>query len=254
MFEIYPAIDIRHGKVVRLQEGDPSRQTVFDDDPAAVATRWAGLGVRWLHIVNLDGAFDEASQAATEFDALLCALCAVGPRVQFGGGVRSLARIEAVVKAGVSRVVLGTVAVEQPQLVRDAVIQFGSFAMAVGLDTRQGRVRARGWQTDGGLTAIELGKQMKASGVELLIHTEIERDGLLLGVDAEASAELAQSCGLQVIASGGVASLKDIRRARALESQGIVGVIVGRALYQGAVDLRRALAVAGRAPGDKASG
>jgi phosphoribosylformimino-5-aminoimidazole carboxamide ribotide isomerase len=243
MFQVYPAIDLRHGQVVRLQEGNPSRQTVFDHDPVAVARRWAESGARWLHLVNLDGAFDEAGQAAIEFDALLRMLCQVGPRIQFGGGVRSLARIETALQVGVSRVVLGTVAVEQPQLVREAVSHFGAQVLAVGVDARQGRVHTRGWQADGGLTAIELGKQMKAYGVELLVHTEIERDGLLTGVNAQASAELAQACNLSVIASGGVASLDDIRRTQAKESQGIVGVIVGRALYQGRVSLQQALAI-----------
>jgi phosphoribosylformimino-5-aminoimidazole carboxamide ribotide isomerase len=240
MFEIYPAIDIRHGKVVRLQEGDPSRQTVYEDDAIAVARRWADAGARWLHIVSLDGAFGEA----VELDALLRALCGVGPQVQFGGGVRSLAQIEAALTAGVSRVVLGTAAVEQPQLVRDAVARFGAAVIAVGLDTRQGRVRTRGWQSDGGLTAIDLGRQIKDTGVELLIHTEIERDGLLTGANVEASAELARACELSVIVSGGVASLDDVRRAKAAEPRGVVGVIVGRALYQGQVDLRQALAIA----------
>jgi phosphoribosylformimino-5-aminoimidazole carboxamide ribotide isomerase len=240
MFEIYPAIDIRHGKVVRLQEGDPTRQTVFDDDAVAVARRWADAGARWLHIVNLDGAFGEA----VELDVLLRALCRVGPQVQFGGGVRSLEQIEAALAAGASRVVLGTAAVEQPQLVRDAVARFGAAAIAVGLDTRQGRVRTRGWQADGGLAAIDLGRQIKDTGVELLIHTEIERDGLLTGANVEASIELARASELSVIVSGGVASLDDVRRAKAAESRGVVGVIVGRALYQGRVDLRQALAIA----------
>ena len=240
MFEIYPAIDIRRGKVVRLLEGDPARQTVFDDHPVAVARRWAEAGARWLHVVNLDGAFGET----VEFDALLQALCAVGPLVQFGGGIRTRSHVEAALAAGVSRVVLGTVAVEQPQLVQDAVARFGSSAIAVGLDTRQGRVRTRGWQADGGLTAIDLGRQMKEAGVELLIHTEIERDGLLTGVNAQACAELARACDLRVIASGGVASLDDFHRAKAMEPHGVVGVIVGRALYQSAVDLRLALAIA----------
>jgi len=244
MFSVYPAIDLRRGKVVRLQVGDPSRETVFGDDPVAVAMRWASHGARWLHIVNLDGAFDEAGEAAAEFDDLLRKLCAVGPRVQLGGGIRSLAAIETALAAGVARVVLGTMAVEQPQRVRDAVSHFGAQAIAVGLDTRQGRVRTRGWQADGGLTAIELGRQMKDAGVEWLIHTEIERDGLLTGVNAHACAELAQACNLSVIASGGVASLDDVRRAKAMESQGVVGVIVGRALYQGTLDLRQALAMA----------
>jgi phosphoribosylformimino-5-aminoimidazole carboxamide ribotide isomerase len=242
MFDIYPAIDIRHGKVVRLQEGDPNRQTVFGDDPVSVAQRWAAAGAHWIHVVNLDGAFDDVRQAAG-FDAMLARLCQVGPRVQFGGGVRSLDRIGAVLNAGVARVVLGTAAVEQPQLVRGALARFGASAIAVGLDTRAGRVRTRGWQTDGGVSAIDLGQQMKQSGVELLIHTEIERDGLLTGADVKASVDLAQACGLQVIVSGGVASLDDVQRARANEPQGIVGVIVGRALYQGAIELKQALDV-----------
>ena len=243
MFEVYPAIDLRNGQVVRLQEGNPLRQTVFGNDPVAVARRWAEAGARWLHLVNLDGAFGEVGQAAIEFDALLRTLCEVGPRIQFGGGVRSLARIEAALKVGVSRVVLGTVAVEQPQLVSEAVSHFGAHVLAVGLDARQGRVRTRGWQTEGGLTAIELGKQMKTFGVEVLVHTEIERDGLMTGVNAQASAELARTCNLSVIASGGVATLADIRRAKAQESQGVVGVIIGRALYQGRVSLQQALAI-----------
>lgn len=249
MFEVYPAIDLRHGQVVRLQEGDPSRQTVFDDDPIAVARRWAEAGARWLHVVNLDGALGEASLASIGSDALLRKLCAVGPQVQFGGGIRSLAHVEAALAAGVSRVVLGTLAVERPQSVREAVSRFGARTIAVGLDTRQGRVRTRGWQADGGLTAIDLGRQMQDAGIELLIHTEIERDGLLTGVNVQACAELAQACNLQVIASGGVASLDDVRRAKAIESQGVVGVIVGRALYQGALELVQALAM-GYQPSD----
>ena len=239
IFEIYPAIDVRQSQVVRLQEGDPLRQTVFDADPVSAANRWADQGARWLHVVNLDGAFGE-SNAMQE---LLPALCRVGPRVQFGGGIRSLAHIEAALAAGVSRVVLGTVAVEQPELVREAVSRFGAHAIAVGIDARGGRVRVRGWQADGGLTAIDLGWQIKAMGVEIVIHTDIERDGLLSGVSAAASAELAETCGLRVIASGGVAGLEDIRRVRAVSARGVEGVIAGRALYEGAMDLRQALAI-----------
>jgi phosphoribosylformimino-5-aminoimidazole carboxamide ribotide isomerase len=239
-FEIYPAIDVRQGQVVRLQEGDPLRQTVFDADPVAVANRWASQGARWLHVVNLDGAFGE-SNAMQE---LLPALCRVGPRVQFGGGMRTLVHVEAALAAGVSRVVLGTVAVEQPELLREAVSRFGAHAIAVGIDARGGRVRVRGWQADGGLTAVDLGRQIKAMGVEIVIHTDIERDGLLSGVSAKASVELAETCGLRVIASAGVAGLEDIRRVRAASVRGVKGVIIGRALYQGVVDLRQALAIA----------
>jgi phosphoribosylformimino-5-aminoimidazole carboxamide ribotide isomerase len=246
--EVYPAIDVRHGKVVRLQEGDPLRQTVFGDDPLAVAERWAGLGARWLHVVNLDGAFDDARSEMPGTWSMLRALCAVGPRVQFGGGVRSLAHVEAALSAGAARVVLGTVAVEQPATVREALTHFGSPAIAVGIDTRGGRVRVHGWQADGGLSAIDLGQQVKSLGVEIVILTDIDRDGLLSGVNAQASADLAHATGLRVIASGGVAGLEDIRRVREVAAQGVIGVIAGRALYQGTLDLRQALAVAEDAP------
>ena len=235
MFEVYPAIDVRKGKVVRLQEGDPLRQTVFDADPVAVASRWASQGARWLHVVNLDGAFGE-SNAMLE---LLPTLCRVGPHIQLGGGIRSLADVEAALNAGAARVILGTVAVERPELVREAVARFGTEAIAVGIDARGGRVRTRGWQADGGLTAIDLGRQMKAMGVEIVIHTDIAQDGLLSGVNAPASTELAQATGLRVIASGGVAGLEDIQRVR---RAGLAGVIIGRALYEGKISLKEALA------------
>jgi phosphoribosylformimino-5-aminoimidazole carboxamide ribotide isomerase len=233
--EIYPAIDVRQGQVVRLQEGDPLRQTVFDADPVAVANRWAGQGARWLHVVNLDGAFGE-SNAMQE---LLPALCRVGPRVQLGGGIRSLADVGAALNAGAARVILGTVAVERPELVREAVARFGAQAIAVGIDAREGRVRIHGWQTDGGLAAIDLGRQMKAMGVEIVIHTDIAQDGLLSGVNAQASAELAQATGLRVIASGGVTGLPDVQRVR---RAGLAGVVIGRALYEGRISLKEALA------------
>ena len=235
MFEVYPAIDIRKGKVVRLQEGDPLRQTVFDADPVAVADRWAGQGARWLHVVNLDGAFGE-SNAMQE---LLPALCRVGPPIQLGGGIRSLADVEAALNASAARVILGTAAVERPELVREAVVRFGAQAIAVGIDARGGHVRTRGWQADGGLAAIDLGRQIKAMGVEIVIHTDIAQDGLLSGVNAQASAELAQATGLRVIASGGVAGLEDIQRVR---RAGLAGVIIGRALYEGRITLKEALA------------
>jgi len=235
MFEVYPAIDIRKGKVVRLQEGDPSRQTVFDADPVAVAKQWADAGARWIHVVNLDGAFGE-SNAMQE---LLPALCRVGPHIQLGGGIRSLVNIETALNAGAARVILGTMAVEQPELVREAAVRFGSQAIVVGIDARGRRVRTHGWQTEGGLTAVEVGRQMKAMGIELVIHTDIAQDGLLSGVSAQASAELAQATGLRVIASGGVAGLEDIQRVR---RAGLAGVIIGRALYEGQISLKEALA------------
>jgi phosphoribosylformimino-5-aminoimidazole carboxamide ribotide isomerase len=235
MFEVYPAIDIRKGKVVRLQEGDPSRQTVFDADPVAVAKQWADAGARWIHVINLDGAFGDANV----MQELLPALCRVAPYIQLGGGIRSLAHVEAALNAGAARVILGTVAVERRELVREAVVRFGAQAIAVGIDARGGRVHPLRLQADGGLNAIDLGRQVKAMGVEIVIHTDIAQDGLLSGVNAQASAELAQATGLRVIASGGVAGLEDIQRVR---RAGLAGVIIGRALYEGRISLKEALA------------
>jgi phosphoribosylformimino-5-aminoimidazole carboxamide ribonucleotide (ProFAR) isomerase len=156
-----------------------------------------------------------------------------------GGGIRSLADVEAALNASAARVILGTAAVERPELVREAVVRFGAQAIAVGIDARGGHVRTRGWQADGGLAAIDLGRQIKAMGVEIVIHTDIAQDGLLSGVNAQASAELAQATGLWVIASGGVAGLEDIQRVR---RAGLAGVIIGRALYEGQISLKEALA------------
>ncbi len=236
--EIYPAIDIRGGKVVRLREGDPARQTLFDDDPRATARRWIEQGTRWLHVVNLDGAFAQEKLSP----ALVAGICALGARVQFGGGIRALDDIQAALDCGVARVVLGTLAVEQPEVVEQAVARFGADQVAVGIDARTGSARVRGWQSAAGVSAIELAQRVRAVGVARIVYTEIERDGLLSGANVESAARLAEASGLRVIVSGGVATLDDIRRARGAENRGIEGVIIGRALYEGVVSLRGALA------------
>lgn len=238
-FTIFPAIDLRHGQVVRLQHGDPRRQTVFSSDPAGIAQQWIAAGADWLHVVNLDGAFDEAGAANW---AALPALTRLGARVQFGGGVRTLAGIERALAAGASRVILGTAAVENPALVAQALAHFGPERIVAGIDARDGWVKTRGWQQDGGQTPAGLGQQLRALGLTTIIHTDISRDGVLSGVNAAASAALAQATGLHVIASGGVAGLPDVRRCAALAAQGVVGVITGRAIYDGSLDLRQALA------------
>ena len=237
--EIYPAIDLRNGKVVRLKFGDPQQQTIFGDDPIAVAQRWTEAGARWLHIVNLDGAFGDDAGATATNRALLKSLVAIGPRLQFGGGLRTLADIEQALSLGVARVVIGTLAIEQPEVVREAVDTFGANRIAVGLDAQNNRVKTRGWQVDGGIDPIDLGKRLRASGVEIIIYTDIGRDGDLSGVNLEASAELARVTGLRVIASGGVNSIDDVQRLK--QAMGIEGVIIGRALYTGAIDLREVL-------------
>lgn len=237
-FVVYPAIDLRGGRVVRLERGDPERQTVFGEDAQAVAERWVAAGATWLHVVNLDGAFEEG--AAANWEALP-ALAAWGASVQFGGGVRTLADVERAFEQGVARVVLGTAAVETPDLVQEAVAHFGAERVAVGIDARNGMVRTRGWQAEGGLDAVTLAQQMRVRGVKMAVHTDISRDGVFAGVNAGASAELARKSGLRVIASGGVASVEDVRRAAGYAQQGVAGVIVGRALYEGRIELAEAL-------------
>jgi phosphoribosylformimino-5-aminoimidazole carboxamide ribotide isomerase len=237
-FTIYPAIDLRDGQVVRLQYGNPDRQTTFSSDPVATAQQWLDGGATWLHIVNLDGAFDEKGTANW---AVLPHLTALPAHVQFGGGVRSLADVEQVLHAGVARVILGTAAVENPDLVSQAVTRFGLDHIAVGIDARDGLVKTRGWQTGTAVTPTQLGQQMKERGVQTVIYTDISRDGVMTGVNAEATAQLAQATGLSVIAAGGVASLEDVQRCHALAKNGIGGVIIGRALYDGKVVLHEAI-------------
>jgi phosphoribosylformimino-5-aminoimidazole carboxamide ribotide isomerase len=237
--EIYPAIDLRRGEVVRLRHGDPRQQTTFAADPVAVARRWAAAGARWLHVVNLDGALGDEDAAVEANLAAVAALARVGPRLQFGGGLRSLAGVAHAFELGVARVVLGTMAVTEPHTLAVALAQFGPERIVVGLDARDGRVAIHGWQTDSGLDVVTLGRQLRAAGVLRVLHTDIGRDGDLSGVNGAASSELAQATGLAVIASGGVAGPDDVRRLRALP--GIEGVIIGRALYEGKIDLAEVL-------------
>ncbi|MFQ3645883.1 MAG: 1-(5-phosphoribosyl)-5-[(5-phosphoribosylamino)methylideneamino]imidazole-4-carboxamide isomerase [Anaerolineae bacterium] len=232
---LYPAIDLRHGRVVRLREGDPNQQTVFSDDPLATAQRWINQGAQWLHIVNLDGAFGQDSpnfQIALEISRL-------GVPVQFGGGIRTLEQIELALTGGIARVVLGTIAVQQPQIVIDAVQRYGPDAICVGLDARDGLITTHGWQVKSDLAPAELGREMARHGVRHVLFTDVSRDGKLQGVNVEATVELAQQTGLDVIASGGVNKLEDIRH---LSASGVVGgVVIGMALYTGAFTLLEAL-------------
>jgi phosphoribosylformimino-5-aminoimidazole carboxamide ribotide isomerase len=237
---IYPAIDLRNGKVVRLKYGDPNQQTTYSADPIETAQRWSQAGAQWIHVVNLDGAFgDEAGAAINR--SLLQSLAVVGPRIQFGGGLRSMSDIEAALARGAARVVIGTLAIEQPDVLREAVERFGSDRVVVGLDAQQGRVKTRGWQSDGDTDVISIGRQIRSAGVNLVVHTDIGRDGDLSGVNGEASIELARETGLQVIASGGVSSIEDVVRLKNVA--GIEGAIVGRALYTGAIDLRELISI-----------
>jgi phosphoribosylformimino-5-aminoimidazole carboxamide ribotide isomerase len=238
-FTIYPAIDLRGGRVVRLKEGNPSRQTTYSSDPAQTAQKWLEAGARWLHVVNLDGAFDEndtANQAALR--AILDTAKSFDARVQFGGGIRSIESAERALNLGVSRVVLGTIAIEQPQVVAEALMKFGTEKIAVGIDARDGFVRVRGWQANSGVPAKDLTLQMHDAGVRTLVFTDISRDGLGSGLNIISTRALAEASGLDVIASGGVHTSDDVIAAR---EANLAGVIVGRALYEGTVDLKAAL-------------
>lgn len=234
---IYPAIDLRGGKVVRLKEGDPARMTAYSDDPAEMARKWLSMGAVWLHVVNLDGAFgesDDANRSALE------AVLKLGAQVQFGGGMRSLDAIEDAIALGVSRVVLGTIAIEQPKVVIAALKKFGPEKIAVGIDARDGLVAVRGWKSDSGILAKDLALQMRTVGLSTVIFTDIRRDGLGSGLNIPSTRELADVSGLDVIASGGVHTLDDVIAVREAK---LSGVIIGRALYDGTVDLEKALQV-----------
>jgi phosphoribosylformimino-5-aminoimidazole carboxamide ribotide isomerase len=234
---VYPAIDLRQGRVVRLKQGDPERETRYSDDPLSVARRWGEAGAAWLHVVNLDGAFGEQGQ---ENQAALERVLSAGLRVQFGGGLRSLDDIRRVLDLGVDRAIIGTAAVRDPALVQTALRAFGPERIVVGIDARQGQVRTHGWQQASALTALELAQQWNVQGARWVIFTDVARDGMGSGVNLDATAQLAQTTGLNVIASGGVSSLADVHQTY---QAGLSGVIIGRALYEGQVALKDALRV-----------
>jgi len=230
-FTIYPAIDLRNGKVVRLKEGDPNRMTSYSDEPIQIAKQWLNAGATWLHVVNLDGAFgesDSSNQLALEN------ILKIGAHVQFGGGLRSMNMIEKIFELGVSRAVLGTIAIEQPELVKDAIQKFGAEKIAVGIDARDGFVSVHGWKDDSKILATDLALQMQTLGVDTVIFTDILRDGLGSGLNISATKELMQFSRLNVIASGGVHTIDDVIVARDAK---LSGAIIGRALYEGTIEL-----------------
>lgn len=238
-FIVYPAIDLRGGRVVRLKQGVAEQQVVYSDDPGEVARRWQDQGAEWLHVVDLDRALDETSNPNTT--AIARIIASVNIPIQSGGGLRDMSLVKRALDLGISRVLLGTVAVEQPHIVAQAVEHFGAARIAVAIDARQGRVATHGWMNTSGLDAVEFGKAMRAVGVERAVITDIARDGMLSGIDAGAMAAFARATGLRVIASGGVATLDDLRALRKLSDMGIEGAIVGQALYAGQFTLREAL-------------
>lgn len=245
--QIFPAIDLRRGRCVRLRQGDPAAETVFSDDPAQTAQRWAQAGASWLHVVNLDGALGDQGQQSPNLQRLAEIRQATEASIQFGGGLRTVQDIERALTLGADRVVLGTAIIEQPQLLLDALERFGPERIVAGLDARQGKLAIRGWQTATELDCRQAAGDLHRVGVLRAVYTDIARDGLLQGVDAAGAADLARETGLRIIASGGVRDLDDIRRLKQEAAAGIEGVIVGQALYTGHLDLAEALAVAGAA-------
>ena len=236
-FTVYPAIDLRHGRVVRLSQGDPDRETSYANQPLQVAQRWQEAGATWLHVVNLDGAFGEKGMDNL---TALADIATTDLHVQFGGGLRSMASIRRALELGVSRVVLGTVAVHNPALVTEALAEFGPDCITLGIDARDGAVNVRGWQETTQLLAVDLASQWAVMGGKWLVFTDISRDGMGSGVNVDETSALAAKTGLKVIASGGVGTLSDVKRV--IEAD-LSGVIIGRALYEGQVDLSQALAL-----------
>ena len=237
---IFPAIDLRRGRCVRLYQGDPEKEVVFGDDPVAIAREWVAQGAEWLHVVNLDGAFGEASD---NLNVLHQILEHVQVNVQFGGGLRSLADIDRAMRLGVRRVILGTLAITAPEVLAQALERWGAERIAVGIDAREGRVATHGWQRTTEVDAVELAQRVQTWGVIRVVYTDIARDGTMRGPDVAGTRRLAEATGLRVIASGGVASLNDVKALKHLQPLGVEGVIIGQALYTGAIDLREAISV-----------
>lgn len=233
---LYPAIDLKDGNAVRLVHGDMDQTTVFNDDPAAQAKAFVAAGCEWLHLVDLNGAFAGEPVNAAPVEAILAA-CPVP--AQLGGGIRDMATIERWLDKGLARVILGTVAVENPELVRTAAKEFPG-QVAVGLDARNGKVATRGWAEETDVMVTDLAKSFEDAGIAAIIYTDILRDGAMKGPNIEATADLARAVRIPVIASGGVSSMADLT---ALKATGVIaGAISGRALYDGAIDLAAALA------------
>ncbi|WP_334150875.1 1-(5-phosphoribosyl)-5-[(5-phosphoribosylamino)methylideneamino]imidazole-4-carboxamide isomerase [Hyphomicrobium sp.] len=240
---LFPAIDLKDGKCVRLKLGDMNAATVFNDDPAAQARSFESQGFTYLHIVDLNGAFAGKPVNAPAVEAILKAITMPA---QLGGGIRDLATIESWLARGIRRVILGTVAVRDPALVREACKAFPG-RIAVGIDAKGGKVAVEGWAETSELTAIDLARRFEDAGVAAIVYTDIERDGVLKGLNLAATAELARATSIPVIASGGLASLNDVKALLAPEYERLEGAITGRALYDGRLDAREALALLGAA-------
>ena len=235
---ILPAIDLRGGNCVRLVKGDFKQETIYSKHPEEIALRWEGEGAEFLHVVDLDGALAGEPQ---NMDAIKRILQAVKIPVEVGGGIRSMESIDRLISIGVSRVILGSVAVHKEELVREACSAYGN-RIVVGIDAKNGIVATDGWEKSASISAVELAKKLGAFGLETIIYTDISRDGTLSGVNVTETAHLARASGIKVIASGGVKSISDIEELKKRECDGIIGVIVGKSIYEGTLSLTEAIA------------
>lgn len=236
---LFPAIDLKGGQCVRLKLGEMASATVYNEDPAAQAKAFEDDGFEWLHVVDLDGAFAGESRNGAAVEAILAA---TNNPVQLGGGIRTMAHIEAWLEKGLARIILGTVAVRDPELVRAACRAFPG-RIAVGVDARGGKVAVEGWAEASSLGAIELAKKFEGAGVAAIVYTDIDRDGVLSGINWDATIDMAEAVSIPVIASGGLASMADIVRMTMPDARRLEGAISGRALYDGRIDPEKALAV-----------
>lgn len=236
---IFPAIDIRGGKAVRLYKGDFSQETVFGE-PEEMAAKWEALGGQYLHLVDLDGA---RAGKSINLDVVKKIISRVNIPVELGGGIRTMENIDEVLAAGVQRVILGSVAARNPALVKEACAKYGE-RVVVGIDAKDGIVAVDGWEVSGNVEVGALAREMAKAGVKTIIYTDISRDGTLEGVNVEATAKLARESGIKVVASGGVKSIDDIKALLPYEKDGIEGVIVGKSIYTGSLDLSEAIKVA----------
>ena len=236
-FTIFPAIDLRQGKVVRLKEGDPSRQTDYGSNPTEVAKRWLEAGADWLHVVNLDGAFEEQDYAnLTAVGEIIKVANAYNASIQFGGGIRNSTSIKASLDMGISRVILGTAAINNPSVLEKAIQKWGNEKIGLGLDARDGLVQIRGWKEATSQTALDVAQSFANKGLKWLVFTDIARDGLQTGLNITATKEISDKTQLNVIASGGVKNMDDVLNTRDAE---LAGVIIGRALYEGSIDIKK---------------
>lgn len=237
---VFPAIDLKDGQVVRLAEGDMDRATVYGDDPSAQAMLFAEAGAGHLHVVDLDGAF---AGKAVNADAVAGIVRSFPGHVQVGGGIRTMASVEGWFERGVARIVIGTAALTDPELVREAARAFPG-GVVVGVDARDGLIATQGWAEVSNVSVVDMGRRFEDAGVAALLFTDVGRDGMLTGCNVEATVDLARAVDIPVIASGGVKNIGDIRMLAIHAKDGIEGVITGRALYDGRLDLATALAVA----------